>query len=290
MVGFVFVSGYFGINFAWRKAFKLVGVCFWGALLSVLLKCIVTGSSVDGYKVFVDVMYSVINGYWFVWAYIALMLISPILNAAAEGEGGFVNRRIIPFLVLVYGWSYVAQLPHVKNYIPMYSGSGQLSVLTLAAIYVCARIVRMRNYDECISKKMAIVLAVVTIPVCCLGFSHYHSPFSFVLVLCFFGLFKKISIPMLLQRCLLFVTPSLLSVYILHQCLRGFNFVTWGMNVADKVASRIEVCTLVAAIVVFVSCIVIDLLARRSLLYVGRSVVNGVGGFWKVLIWGRGNG
>ena len=67
VVGFVFLTGYFGMSFKLSKAFKLTGVCLWCALISVLLRNIAVGSAL-GMSVVWDVGSSFVKGYWFFWA------------------------------------------------------------------------------------------------------------------------------------------------------------------------------------------------------------------------------
>lgn len=262
VVGFVFISGYFGINGGGAKLLKLIMTCFWGAVLSVGLRYIVS-SDVD-WRMFVsDVGYSILHGYWFLWAYIALALIAPILNMATDGDEKSVNARLLPFLILVFGWSYMVQIPVIKEYVPHVTGFGPLSFVSLAAIYVCARIVRMRQYDERMSFGKNMIVIALTIPVCSLGFSHYNSVFSLFLAFAVFCLLKNIKLNNIVGRAVIFMAPSMFSVYILHQCCRGFGFVKFGMSLSDRVSGCAAIQAFLAAIVVFVTCTAIDILFRR---------------------------
>ncbi len=157
----------------------------------------------------------------------------------------------------------MVQIPVIKEYVPHAAGFGPLSFVSLAAIYVCARIVRIRKYDERMSFGKNLIVIALTIPACCLGFSHYNSLFSLFLAFAVFCLLKNIKINDCVGHVVIFLTPSMFSVYILHQCYRGFGFVKFGMSLSDMTSCCAAIQTFFAAIIVFAMCTAIDILFRR---------------------------
>ena len=72
VVGFVVITGWFGVGFKWMKVARLLGTAVWCAVVS----CLVCGVPKLWFKTLLS--------YWFVWAYLALMLLSPTIDAAIE--------------------------------------------------------------------------------------------------------------------------------------------------------------------------------------------------------------
>ena len=88
--GFVFLSGWFGIKFSWSKIAKLIALGVW---------CALVGNMIGGEtNPLVAMLGAKSYAYWFLWAYIILMMFAPIINAAFEnvhgggGEGGNSSR------------------------------------------------------------------------------------------------------------------------------------------------------------------------------------------------------
>ena len=256
VVGFVFISGWFGIRYSTVKVFKLIGI---SAVCSMISVCIC-------YRVGViyDFVYSFTKGYWFLWAYVALLIVSPILNAAIEGEKRIVNKRIIPLLAVVFIWSFMTHVPILKNYMPKTAGVSDLSFLMMSGVYIVARLIRERQYDRYLRGNLFWGAFIVSIVLCCLGFSHYDSIFSLIVAVGMFQIVRNIRMPIWLGRIVLLILPSVFPIYILHQTYKGFNFVKMGMDIGRILhGSHPFIQTFVAAVVVFWSCAAVDM-ARRS--------------------------
>ena len=265
VVGFVFITGWFGIRSrVWLKSVKLIFASAICALISIGLK--VMYSDWRGVGVHAnDFLHSFVTGYWFLWAYVALMLISPILNAALEGDRKTVNARVVPFFVLIFGWAFLTHIPGVKSFVPQTSGVTALSCLMMAAVYLTARIIRLREYDRYLRGWKFWCVVGISAIVCAAGFSHYDSPLALIVAIGLFQLVRKLRLSECLSRVVLWVAPSMFAVYILHQTYRGFNFVSMGMRVGDSMGiASACIQTLVAAVVVFVSCVGVDGLRRWS--------------------------
>ena len=74
---------------------------------------------------------------------------------------------------------------------------------------------------------------------------------------------KNIKLNDCVGRAVTFLAPSMFSVYILHQCWRGLGFVKFGMSLSDMTSGCAAIQTFLAAVVVFVTCIAIDIMFRR---------------------------
>lgn len=95
---FILISGYYGIKFKFRSLFNLYCICVFYSLLITLIKGSLTdlqfGKSLL-YTVFLPFSHS---SWWFIKCYVALYLISPILNKAAQGLS---NKEYIFSIILL---------------------------------------------------------------------------------------------------------------------------------------------------------------------------------------------
>lgn len=90
LVGFVFISGYYGIKFSYAKVIRFILVAIWCALVSSLIAMVMTG---DFGSIFAS-----LKGYWFVWSYLVLMCLAPLINRALESNWGMGA----PIVVVVF--------------------------------------------------------------------------------------------------------------------------------------------------------------------------------------------
>ena len=137
VVGFVFISGYFGIKFSWRKIARLVLLAIFCSSLMGFVGFITNVDKSPLYMLIVDA-----RGYWFLWTYIALMMFSPLINVSVEYYKGDVKgalRVLAPVLFCVYIWSYAKSVPVISDYVPNVVGFGPLSLISLVGAYLCAR-------------------------------------------------------------------------------------------------------------------------------------------------------
>ena len=259
VVGFVFISGWFGLKLNVRKVAALLFTGATCAVIAVGMKIIICR---DGRMA--EAIYSFVNGYWFLWAYLVLLLISPIINAALEGDRTVVNHRIFPLLLIVFGWSFLTHIPIIKGFVPASAGVTAQSFLMMVGVYAIARIVRDRGYDHYLRGGCFWFLVFCSIIMCALGFSHYDSPFALLVAIGAFQLVRKVNLPCgFFSIVILMISPSMFAVYILHQTFYGFQFVRYGMKVSGRIiTSDAFFQTLCAAILVFFSCIALDICRR----------------------------
>ena len=136
--GFIFISGYYGIRFRPSKIIELYGLGAFGAAVATIATRICCPDMCGSYphrfmRIFCD--------YWFLNAYVVLMFLAPALNMIAERartREGFVAALSI--IVCTVGWSFIAQLPIVRSYIPQTPGVEGCSGFLFAGIYIFARV------------------------------------------------------------------------------------------------------------------------------------------------------
>lgn len=117
VTGFVFISGYYGIK---CTSFKIVHILATTFLCSAigLFSCRIFGWG-SGQP---HIWQYFISGNWYVWAYLVLMAIAPIIDRAVESDKQ--HRWAIPLLVAVFGWNFLAGMPVIGGLLPHPVGFG----------------------------------------------------------------------------------------------------------------------------------------------------------------------
>lgn len=159
VVGFMFISGYFGIRLRAIRIIELLGTALYCFAVAGLVRWFF-GS--DGSIVIVEQMYDCACHAWFLWLYIAVMLMAPLLEPLFDGRRNTADllRMVAPFLFLVFGWSYFSfALTRVRLYLPIAGGFGAFTVLTFIGIYVAARTCRSVALQDKLSGKALLLLA-----------------------------------------------------------------------------------------------------------------------------------
>jgi len=138
---FMFISGYYGIRFKWNKFGSLVEQCFFYGIMAFLGLWCLNGCHPPLYDLLA------INNYWFMVAYLMVMLMSPALNAMIEQLG---SKQLLLIVVALY----------VVNFGGVISGhSVGGGFATLMMIYLLARWMKLYLADR--YKRKSILLAFV---------------------------------------------------------------------------------------------------------------------------------
>ena len=240
--GFVFISGYFGIKCSAQKIGRLLG-------LYVLYRLLFSMSWGLGDN-------------WFLFGYVVLMMLAPVVNAAFEGKSSLeVIRLGLPIVIAVYGWSYLCVIPWTKPYIPRPYGFAPLSFFTMLGIYTAARMFRILDIETKISFRLGLGLMALSAVVILGGFHHHNSPASFVFVACLFSLMKRMNLSLRVDRLVGLAAPSMFGVFILHSTSAGKLL---RREIIDVVAPAAGVWAsyFVTAAAVFCGCCAVDVLRR----------------------------
>lgn len=205
VVGFVVITGWFGIGFKWMKVARLLGTAVWCAVVS----CLVCG--VPG------MWFKTLLSYWFVWAYLALMLLSPIVDAAIErvkeGKCSYL-KLLLPAALLVFGWGTLAVNHLTIGLTPQTPGLESYSELTLLGIYVVVRLLRVSGGLAKLGLRGELSLVAIGLAFVLVGVSQYNSPFALMLALGVFLLVIRVK-PMG-GKIVNIISPSMFAVYLYH--------------------------------------------------------------------------
>lgn len=262
--GFVFISGYFGISFSYKKMFNLALVGLICSVWSVVIDATLFDSGWGG--ILIKIVHAYVNGFWFLWAYLILMMFSPVVAAAIENckaDRGVLIRTFLPVLLLVFGWMYLDHMPIIGNYVPTPKGFGVLSFLCLLGIYVFARLFRVLDWERFLTWRRLIGGLLVCIAGAAMGFGHYYSLFAVGLSACSFVMFKRLKFPALVAKVAMVMAPSMFAVYLLHSSGYGFR-ICWNLTHFFVVDCGIPhwIAWFITSAVIFVGGVAIDSLRR----------------------------
>ena len=281
--GFVFITGYFGCRFSWQKIVRLYGTAIWCGLVIVSLWFLIAKygclrvevmeeigiAEAAGWTLF-DFLKAVINhinGSWFLHAYVLMMCMVPLVNLVIDkctaSEFAILST---PFLIAVFGWGLATELPILHSYVPKSPGLGSMTGLTLLGCYIFGRLYRL--YEDRLNFKIHILLLslIFLLLLDTLGYGwlgRYASPFAVLTASVVFTLFKGRSIPIGLSKCVLWVSPSMFAVYMLHGYTPCLNLMRYWVGLRDGIS--LDVALVASAMLMFLSCVLIDGLTRLGL-------------------------
>ena len=263
---FALLSGYFGIRFSAKKVVRLYGTGLYAAFASTALLFLVDGKPWS--VTFVTDSLAQFSGYWFLHAYVLLMLLAPLIEVAfssAQGDRKVAVRALLPLLVLVFGWSFLKGIRPISAYIPTTAGLGSFSGITLAGAYVIGRLMGAFGIFSRVSVKCWLVIFVAMCAVIPCHFPRYDSPFVMTLAVSSFCLFKACvfaSKSPRLCRLIDFIAPSCFAIYLLHCNVIGLRLMK---GLEDSVCTQchsVLLAYLVTGAVAFAAAFLLDLPRR----------------------------
>ena len=271
LAGFVFLSGYFGIRFSWKKVGRLVLVGIYCSLFIAAAWSIVGEVGFSAFLRRIPTCVTYLKTVWFLWAYIMLMCLAPLVEPLVERmkETNSV-KAVVPLWVMMFGWAYAAKVPGIKEFVPQ-GESVQSVALIFLGIYLWGRTCAVFEIDKTIRNVHLAFLILGAGAVCWIGFHHMNSLSAVAFATGMFILFKRIPISAVIGRIATILSPSLFSVYIIHTNGAGFEFIhrmeDWFFVEKGVGSSGLGyfVVTFVVAATVFSSCILLDI-PRRLLI------------------------
>ena len=261
--GFVFISGWYGIRFAPSKVLRFLGVTLFASVLALAIGVVLGAWNIsdDG---FIRKAYSMIIGHWFVSAYLILLLVAPVLNAALElvmDKG--VAKIAFPFGLLLFG-SWSRSLPILSGLLPSSSGLGEYTGLSLIGVYMTARIVRHLYDSSRLNRRWLKYGFWNSLPMCALGFGGYSSFCAVIVASATFISVKELRVPDRILKVASIAAPSMFAILMLSQ---GAG---WTMPYYELLRANIEGCGLLMklawyvffATTMFLTCLLLDIPRR----------------------------
>ena len=268
VVGFVFISGWFGVDFSVKKLLRLYGVGLYAAAVFGIMTFMM-GDAQDWLSA-VEIAYrKLVHGFWFLHAYAVMMILSPLVNAALSKTAGGV-RDVLPFMLMVWLWGFGRTLPYGDAILPRTDGLEAYGGITLTAVYAAARICRLYGIDRIAKTKWLFMLLPLFWIATGIGLGDYNSPFAFALAATCFVLFKKIRLPAFLGKGILLIAPSMFSVYLIHTNGNGFKFIKeWGCWMAEAGFGSVGT-PVITAFVIFALALILDMPRRLLFAIINR--------------------
>ena len=215
VVGFVFISGWFGVKFSLSKIVYLYGV----QLYCVVVVRIVSHHVLNEPLTLSSIMYGMTQ-FWFVHAYVLMILLSPLVNVVvAQQDKHVVLQCLLPFWLAIFGWGFVSHSHIVKGLVPTTDGLGVFSGLTLLGIYSVGRVCNLWHLLDCVGYRKCLFGVMVAFPLMILHLGVYNSPLAVILMAMFFYIVARTKSRY--SRIVLFLSPSIFSVYIIHTTRLG---------------------------------------------------------------------
>lgn len=267
VVGFMFISGYFGIRCSLGRVLRLLGMAVYCNLIVAWVGVLLNPSA--SYMHYFLYNWTRGSGWWFLWGYIVVMLLSPLIETAFSTKQ---LNFITPVLALVFGWQFLTAVPHVRDVIPVPNGLDGLSFVMLLGIYVFARTFNLLGWRRYMPRRVAVCVLVVSAVFVAIGFSQYSSPFALMLGASSFSIALSVErLPERVRKVCRCLVPSLFSVYLLHTNIQGFELIS---RMEDYFMGKLNTGTwlgyLIVVSIVFCAGIIIDL-PRRAIVFMTRA-------------------
>ena len=210
--GFLVISGFFGVKFSIRKLLKLLFIvwsCYW---LTIPFR---------GGETIVSLLLP--HGGWFFPFYVTMMLTAVIWNAATERrENDLKIVVVIGALILLELISLLC--PRAKM-LSTVTGNNEWGFLLMLCVYLLSRIAAHRHVEDKVNGWVCLSVFVCCILASFIAVSYFHrlqtytQPISIVAgFMGFFAFSKLIRLPPALSKFICFISPSMFSVYLIHEC------------------------------------------------------------------------
>lgn len=249
---FVMISGFWGIHLSIVKILTYVGQCWWYAVCGMLL---FGGSCLSLFFPITE------SGLWFVVAYLALMLICPLINAGlASMQGSAVRKVVIGLFVcdIYMGYMHQCTETSVDGY----------NLFHLVCMYCLGHLVAREDWKlersglwciGCFVMMTALhAIKMVWFPISVFYSLHHNAPIMIVASLLVFIWAKGLNIK---SQFINWIAASVFSVYLIH-CNTVISPHFMGMLVYVKDYSDSPIITMLVLsfviMVFFVGCILVD--------------------------------
>ena len=256
---FMFISGYYGIKFKWGRFGGIVEQCFFYGIVSFVGLWLINGNRPPFYELLA------INNYWFMVAYLMVMLISPALNSMIASLD---SKQLLLVILSLYAVDF-------GGVISSHSVGGGFA--TLMMIYLVARWMRLYLPEQLKKHSVLCFLILLLIQVSLVSACYLFQHIGIKVIIGSYDNIVNILIVGFLvitiekyhfhNKFINYVALSTLSVYLLSESGWGqifFNdlYIAWGGNEFQVLPY------LLSSVIVFAVIIVIDkihILIRTSI-------------------------
>ena len=254
--GFVFVSGYFGIKFKPSKFISLIALGIFCAIVSNM-----------AYGNSPLVALKAIRYYWYLWGYLFLMLLAPMINVAFEkGDRKELVAMVLPIVFLIYGWSFAHGVPGIRDWMPICDSLRGLNGVSLLGLYVFTLAYKKLGLSRYCTRRNSMIALPICAVLMLVGLWSFAWIPSFIVTCIAFEYVKKLTLPIWLAKTSIFLAPSMFSVYLLHICNCAHLMASFERYCVEAVGMPHFAMFSVTAVVTFAVCLMVDLVRRFALI------------------------
>lgn len=263
MIGFVFISAWYGVKLKWRKVLSLVGMAAWCAAVVVGCERIMGMGGAD----FLQAFMKQFSSYWFLWCYIVVMMLAPMIDKALNACEDMKDAIsiVLPIFILAFVWNFVSSEASVtlRTSLPAPTGFGSHTFLALVGVYVAGRFMRKRLIGVIPTGWKLATICVALMAVVSLDprLGRYYSPLALVVAACWVTAFRNVKVAASIARIVHFIAPSLFAVYLLHVSNVGNHALVW-LDGKYAFAGYGGVRSILVSATVFAACILLDMPRR----------------------------
>lgn len=266
---FILISGYFGLHPTVKKYLGLeIPVIIYGFIAYLLFNRSTVGGAIHAFLPVLS------KSYWFFTSYFMLLLTAPFLNKFVDN----IERRQFKLALFLAILLFII-IPSVTPF--RLAESRGMDFVGFSVMYLIGRYIG--KYDLRLSSRVGWIIYICATVLCFsltlllayrfdinLGWKSHFYAYNCVLVvlqsIALFYIFKSVSINEKWSKIINYLSPSFFFVYIIHENPEIHKrLYTWiGLDVAQYSGSFIY-HTLGWAIIIFINCVLIDILLRRFL-------------------------
>ncbi len=261
---FILISGWFGIRYKTKSLSNLIFQCLFFSI-AVYLVCFITGEVEFNRINILSSLLLYLNAYWFVWAYLVLYIIAPMLNPFIENSKRKTLKR-----ALIMFWT-------VEMIIAFFTScgffNGGYSPLHFIGLYLLSRYFSLyiKNYNKWLCLTIYILCVLCNTLMCflpaimfgkdCGVLSSislaYTGPFNIVGALALLLFFTKVNVK---SKLINWISVSCLTVYLIHshECIY-LKYRAIAQNIYNNFSGVMFFSVIIAFIIaVFIVCILLD--------------------------------
>lgn len=256
---FILISGYFGIRLSTKGVIKFISQCFFYSVGIYLLMASFHGTfSFPGLvKSFFACSESPL---WFIPTYLALMLVSPLINAGFEGMDQL--NRVKSLCLLLLADVYIGYMHQCEAI-----GSSGYNLFHMICIYYLGRVISMLPKYPFVkwgwlSLLMFLIMTVLHavkmrfFPISIIYSMHYNSPCLYLASFLVFQWFRNLSFQ---SSFINYTASSVLAVYLIHCHPEFWQYFSWMLKqVLSFVSFNEPIAVVIFVVLFFTAAIIVD--------------------------------
>lgn len=263
---YALISGYVGVKAKHKYVNIMVmylQVAFYRVISTAIFVFFVPGvaTGTDLFQAFFPFAY---NSYWYFVAYFCMFFFIPFMNKLLNSLSKKEAKVLSVSLIIMF-----CILPYIFNK-DLFKTGGGYSVLWIAALYMLGGIVRLFAENKTVKKSTCIYVYIISAAVAIFSKAssifqstmiNYTSPAMLAAAISLLFLFANIKISKaFIKKCILFFTPMVFSVYLIHTEHFVWNNVLGGIfsSYAELNVFVSVLAVIGTAIAIFVLCAFID--------------------------------